>query len=185
MIKYSKSKMQAYLTKKDPVTVYKVKIIAKDGSYCNYNFTYSRYHEERLLKRAERKALKLILIERPDFEICDIKTKVIKNSVTIKSNTVSIPKGCGVTRYDDRYYLYSPVDVRQYKVKTVDISFNPPIIVEKTLAIEGRYRKEREHLKIEKALSKDEKLISFELIARITKKLEHEVTFTWPQDDKI
>lgn len=185
MIRYSKSRMQVYLTKKDPVTVYKVKIIAKDGSYCNYSFTYARYHEERLLKRAERKALKLLAIDHPDFEIRDIKTKVIKNSLTIKSNTASIPKGCGVARYDDRYYLYSPVDIRQYKIKTVDVSFNPPIIVEKTIAIEGRYRKEREHLKIEKVLSKDEKLISFELISRTTKKLEHEVNFVWPQDDKI
>lgn len=188
MIRYSKSKMQVYLTNKEPATVYKVKIIAKDGSYCRYNFTYARYHEERLLKRAERKALKLLAVDHPDFDINaikDIKTRVIKNSVTVKSNPVSIPKGTGVAKFGEKYWLYTPINIRKYHVRVANISFDPPTAYDKLIVLGGAYNKLREHRKIAKALNKDERLVSFKLVERTTKKLEHEVKFTWPQDDKI
>lgn len=189
MIKYSKSRMQVYLTKKEPVTVYNVKIIAKDGSYCNYSFTYARYHEERLLKRSERKAIKLLAIEHPDFDIDsikDIKTRVIKNSITIKSNPVSIPKGTGVAKFGEKYWLYTPINTRKYQVRVANISYDPPIAYDKLIVLDGNYNKLREHRKIVKALDKDEeRLVSFKLIERTTKKIEHEVKFTWPQEDKI
>lgn len=188
MIKYSKSRMQVYLTKKEPVTVYNVKIIAKDGSYCNYSFTYARYHEERLLKRSERKAIKLLATEHPDFDIDsikDIKTKVTKNSITIKSNSVSIPKGTGVAKFGEKYWLYTPINIRKYQVRVANISFDPPITYDKLVVLDGNYNKLREHRKIVKVLNKEERLVSFKLVERTTKKIEHEVKFTWPQDDKI
>ena len=66
-----------------------------------------------------------------------------------------------------------------------DISFKPPVINEKLISLEGRFRKGKEHNRIEKSIGKNERLISFDLISRTTKKLERLVTFTWPQEDKI
>lgn len=185
MIKYGKSRMQVWLTKAVPFTTYEVKVTGKDGRHYTRTFVYRRYHEKRLLERAQRMTIRLLKEAYPDFDSYTVKTDVTKKSIMIKSNKLSIPKGCGVTKWDGNYYLYSPTDIRQYKIKTVDISSNPPAINEKKIVINGKYRKEREHIKIEKAISENEKLISFELIQRVTKKLEKEVKFTWPQDDKI
>ena len=189
MIKYSKSRMQVYLTKKKPVTVYSVNIIAKDGSYCKYSFTYARYHEERLLNRSERKAIKLLAAEHPDFDIKnikDIKTNITKNSIVIKSNPVAIPKGTGVAKFGEKYWLYTPINIRKYQVRVANISYDPPIAYDKLIVVGGNYNKLREHRKIVKALNKEEeRLVSFKLVERTTKKIEREVKFTWPQDDKI
>ena len=185
MIKYNKSKMQVWLTKAIPFTTYEVKAKGKDGRYYTRTFTYRRYHEKRLLERAERMTIRLLKEAHPDFDNYTLETEVTKKSIYIKSDKVSIPKGCGITRCDDKYYLYSPTDIREYRIKAVDVSSNPPTIVDKVVTIEGNYSKKREHCKIAKLLSKNEKLVSFELINRITKKLEKEVTFTWLQDDKI
>lgn len=185
MIKYSKSRMQVWLTKAIPFTTYNVKVTGKDGMHYTRTFVYRRYHEKRLLERAQRMTIRLLKEAQPEFGSYTIKTDVVKKSITVKSNKLSIPKGYGVTKWNGNYYLYSPTDIRQYRIKTVDISSNPPAINEKEIVINGKYRKEREHIKIEKAISENEKLISFKLIQRITKKLEKEVKFAWPQDDKI
>ena len=186
MIKYSKSKMQAYLTKSVPCVIYDVKITNERGDSYNYPITYKRYHEERLLKRAERKAIKLFSEEHWAFEIKKISTKVKKKNKIIKSNPVSIPKGTGVAKFGEKYWLYTPINIRKYQVRVANISFDPPIAYDKLVVLDGNYNKLREHRKIVKALNKEEeRLVSFKLVERTTKKIEHEVTFTWPQEDKI
>lgn len=186
MIRYSKNRMQVWLTKSIPFTTYEVKAAGKDNRTYTRTFTYRRYHEKRLLERAERMTMRLLAESHPDFSAYDIKTKIAKSYLTISSNKVSIPKGTGVAKFGEKYWLYTPINIRKYQVRVANISFDPPIAYDKLIVLDGTYNKSREHRKIAKALNKEEeRLVSFKLVEHTTKKLEHEVKFTWPQEDKI
>lgn len=186
MIRYTKHRTGVYLTKSIPCTRYNVTITDNNGCEYYHTFEYNRYHEDRLIKRSERKAINEFLAWYPELKVAKVKTTVISCNKSAKSDIVKIPKGAGVAKFgSDRYWLYMPVDIRTYKVRTVNVEYNTLQLNDKNVTLSGKYNKRRDSIKIEKALHSSEKLLSFELVSRTTKRIEHEVKFTWPQEDRI